>query len=248
MKRQKYADVMLTFSSIISIPIPSIFWLLIPRRTPVVLVVRNSNSTRRSNPTLNPSTVKWRLKKNVVYSSFSSVAQSSLTLCDPMKMQHARPPLGIVNSNSYSALVLLAFNSCVRQLYILDFHMADTSYFFSWLPSFLDYKFCEGKDFVYNVHHFIPMLKVSGTEWRFNMYLLNQWMYMHSDWLRKSQSQVWLIEVLLLDEIMHFNGFSGKFYYSILNSSTTIWKGSNIPKHFIYKESNCNFEGEDSGT
>lgn len=38
----------------------------------------------------------------------------------------------------------------------------------------LFYKFCEGKDFVYNVHHFIPMLKVSGTEWRFNMYLLNQ--------------------------------------------------------------------------
>lgn len=126
--------------------------------------------------------------------------------------------------------------------------MADTSPLFSWLLSFLDYKFCEGKDFVYNAHCFIPMLKVSGTEWRFNMHLFNQWMNMHSDWLRKSQSQVWLIEVLLLDEIKHFNGFSLKFYYSTLNGSTMIWKGSNIPKHFIYKESNCNFEGEDSGT
>ena len=61
---------------------------------------------------------KMKVKKKccVFKFQFSSVAQSCLTLCNPMKMKHARPPLGIVNSNSYSALVLLAFNSCVRQL------------------------------------------------------------------------------------------------------------------------------------
>lgn len=64
MKRSDiFRQLTLTFSSIISIPSPSIFWLLIPRRTPVALVVRNSNSIRRSNPTLKPPTVIWRLKK-----------------------------------------------------------------------------------------------------------------------------------------------------------------------------------------
>lgn len=51
---------LLTFPSTNSMPSPSIFWLLTPRRTPFIRVVRNSNSTSRSVPTLYAPT--WREK------------------------------------------------------------------------------------------------------------------------------------------------------------------------------------------
>lgn len=81
---------------------------------------------------------------------------------------------------------------------------------FSWLPSLLEYKFREGNDFVYIADCLISVpTNVSGTWWRFNIYLLNKWMNEHTLRLtqRTAHPGMIMLEVLLLDYVKHFSDY-----------------------------------------